>query len=54
MNREREKESLLKKYRDRNKELVSGRSWSSLVEGDEELDRPNSQTTMKLCHAYVA
>ena len=28
--------------------------WSSLVEGDEQLDRPNSQTTMKLCHECVA
>ena len=28
--------------------------WSSLVEGDEQLDRPNSQTTMELCHACVA
>ena len=29
-------------------------AWSSLVEGDEQLDRPNSQTTMELCHACVA
>ena len=28
--------------------------WSSLVEGDEQLDRPNSQTTVELCHASVA
>ena len=28
--------------------------WSSLVEGDEQLDRPNSQTTMECCHACVA
>ena len=28
--------------------------WSSLVEGDEQLDQPNSQTTMELCHACVA
>ena len=28
--------------------------WSSLVEGDEQLDRPNSQTIMALCHACVA
>ena len=28
--------------------------WSSLVEGDEQLDRPNSQTTVELCHACVA
>ena len=27
--------------------------WSSLEVGDEQLDRPNSQTTMELCHAYV-
>ena len=25
----------------------------SLVEGDEQLDRPNSKTTMELCHACV-
>ena len=29
-------------------------SWSSLVEGDEQLDWPNSQTAMELCHACVA
>ena len=29
-------------------------AWSSLVEGDEQLERPNSQTTMELCHARVA
>ena len=29
-------------------------SWSSLVEGDEQLDRPNSQTTLELCHSCVA
>ena len=28
--------------------------WSSLVEGDEQLDQPNSQTTLELYHAYVA
>ena len=28
--------------------------WSSLVKGDEQLDQPNSQTTMELCHASVA
>ena len=28
--------------------------WSSLVEGDEQLDQPNSQTTMELCHVCVA
>ena len=27
---------------------------SSLVEGDEQLDWPNSQTTTELCHACVA
>ena len=27
--------------------------WSSLGEGDEQLDRPNSQTTLELCHACV-
>ena len=26
---------------------------SLLVEGDEQLDRSNSQTTMELCHASV-
>ena len=26
---------------------------SLLLEGDEQLDRPNSQTTMELCHACV-
>ena len=27
-------------------------AWSSLVEGDEQLDQPNSQTTtMEFCHA---
>ena len=30
------------------------RVWSSLVEGDEQLDRPNSQTTMELCRKCVA
>ena len=30
------------------------KAWSSLVEGDEQLSRPNSQTTMELCHACVA
>ena len=29
-------------------------AWSSLVEGDEQLDQPNIQTTMDLCHACVA
>ena len=28
--------------------------WGSLVEGDEQLDRANSPTTMELCHAFVA
>ena len=28
--------------------------WSSLVEGDEQLDRPNSQTTMEFCHSCAA
>ena len=28
--------------------------FSSLVKGDEQLDQPNSQTTMELCHASVA
>ena len=28
--------------------------WSSLAEGDEQLDWPNSQTTLELCHACVA
>ena len=26
---------------------------SSLIEGDEQLDWPNSQTTMEFCHACV-
>ena len=30
------------------------RQWSSLVEGDEQLDWPNSQTTVELFHASVA
>ena len=30
------------------------RPWSSLVEGDEQLDQPNSQTTLELCHECVA
>ena len=29
-------------------------SRSSLVEGDEQLDRPNSQTTMEFCHSCAA
>ena len=29
-------------------------SWSSVVEGDDQLDWPNSQTTLELCHACVA
>ena len=29
-------------------------AWSSLVEGDEQLDWPNHQTTLELCHACVA
>ena len=29
-------------------------AWSSLVEGDEQLDRPNSQTFMELCLACAA
>ena len=28
-------------------------AWSSLVEGDEQQDWPNSQTCMNLCHACV-
>ena len=28
--------------------------WSSLVEGDEQLDWPNSQTTMQLYNARVS
>ena len=28
--------------------------WSSLVEGDEQLDQPNSQTCMEWCHASAA
>ena len=33
---------------------ATGKLRSSLVEGDEQLDRPNSQTTMEVCHARVA
>ena len=33
--------------------LESVSSWSSLVEGDEQLDRANSQTTLELCHACI-
>ena len=33
--------------------LQAIQQWSSLVEGDEQLDRPNSQTTTELCHACV-
>ena len=29
-------------------------TWSSLVEGDEQLDRPNSQKTVELCYSCVA
>ena len=29
-------------------------AWSSLVEGDEQLDWPNSHTTMELCNVCVA
>ena len=32
----------------------SAQPWSSLVEGDEQLDRHNSQTTKELFHARVA
>ena len=28
--------------------------WTSLIEGDEQLDQPNSQTNMELYHACVA
>ena len=28
--------------------------WSSLEEGDEQLELPNSQTIMEICHACVA
>ena len=27
------------------------RSWSSIVEGDEQMDWPKSQTSMECCHA---
>ena len=32
----------------------SALAWSSIEEGDEQLDQPNSKTTMELCHACVA
>ena len=34
--------------------LLNAHTWSSLVEGGEQLDRPKSQTTMELWHACVA
>ena len=33
---------------------ISAETWSSLVVGDEQLDRTNSQTCMELCHECVA
>ena len=30
------------------------KTWSSLVEGDEKPDRPNSQIDMECCHACAA
>ena len=32
----------------------TSRPWSSLVEGDEQLDLLNSQSTFEICHACVA
>ena len=32
---------------------LRARAWSSLVEGDEHLDWPNSQRTMELCHTFI-
>ena len=34
--------------------IKTNNACSSLVEGDEQLNWPNSQTTMELCHADVA
>ena len=34
--------------------VTCAQPWSSLVVGDEQLDRPNSQTTIELWHASVA
>ena len=34
--------------------IRSDQPWSSLVEGDEQPDRPNSQTCMESCHACAA
>ena len=36
-----------------NKRFRLIKAWSSLIVGDEQLDWPNSQTTMELCHACV-
>ena len=36
-----------------NSNLLKPRPWSSLEEGDEQLDQPNSQTTFELCHACI-
>ena len=33
---------------------ATAKTWSSLVDGDGQLDQPNSQTTLELCHACVA
>ena len=33
---------------------IGPKSWSYLVEGDGQLDRPNSQTRMEWCHAWAA
>ena len=37
----------------RHTSLLKPNPWNFLVEGDEQLDRPNSQTTMECCHACV-
>ena len=44
----------VKSNRKRNFQQPLNQPWISLVQGDEQLDRPNSQTTMKLCDAWVA
>ena len=43
-----EKNSLLTNTSDK-----GDKAWCSLVEGDEQLDRPNNQTIMESCHACV-
>ena len=39
--------------KERQGERITDTPWSSLVEGDEQLDRPNSQTTEEFSHTCV-